>query len=135
MKSPVRAESEVFGDIRDLCKSPGYIHVLAFLCFRDNAILYDEELTGDDFQRNLSPNRLIRTELSTLLGLLVTAAMDFTMPKADVFQSLVDRTDELLHELHQSLNAPMSAGFKKFALETSASDFLSKGAALLECPA
>ena len=35
-----RKECEVFKELEDLCHSPGYVHVIAYLCFRDNTIRY-----------------------------------------------------------------------------------------------
>ena len=55
-------------------------------------------------------DRLIRTEISTLVGLMVKApVIDFTLPGREVLKSYVDRSDALLAELHEAMSA---AGFK-----------------------
>ena len=49
-----------------------------------------------------SPNRLIRTEISTLIGLMIQGEMDWTMPSPHVVQEQMDRMDALLKELHET---------------------------------
>jgi hypothetical protein len=66
-----RSEEEIFDELELLCGSPGYVHALAFLCFRDNMVGFGDALTLEDIQEMFSPDRLIRTEISTLFGLLV----------------------------------------------------------------
>ena len=43
--NPSRTEQEIFADLGVLCIQPGFIHALAYLCFRDNMILYSEDVT------------------------------------------------------------------------------------------
>ena len=42
----MRSEREVFADLAALCTSPGYVHALAFLAFRDNYIHYLRRTQG-----------------------------------------------------------------------------------------
>jgi hypothetical protein len=56
---------------------------------------------------NYSSERLIRTELSTLFGLVMRREIDFSYPGAHVIQSYIDRSNALLLELHESLVRPM----------------------------
>ena len=132
MDSTIRSEADVFNDLKILCASPGYIHVLAYFCYRDNLVGYSETLKGEDFRESFGPNRLIRSELSTLLGLLIKDEIDYSIPKPDLFQRHVDRTEELLDELHKCLALPMTQGIQGLTPETIAPDFLSRGAVLRE---
>ena len=68
MKSKAsRPEHEVFAELAALCARPGYVHAIAYLCFRDNIISYAEEMTEVDMQKMFAPSRLIRTEITTLI--------------------------------------------------------------------
>jgi hypothetical protein len=35
----MRSETDVFAELAALCQSEGYVHALAFLCFRDTTVL------------------------------------------------------------------------------------------------
>ncbi len=67
----MRKEQDIFDDLAQLCSSPGYAHALAHLCFRDNMVGYGEEVKAEDVMPLFSWTRLIRTEISTLIGLLI----------------------------------------------------------------
>jgi len=77
------------------------------LCFRDNFIRYRRELKAEDMDHLFSRSRLIRTEITTLIGLLIRTPIDFSHPGFDVIQGYVDRTEALLRELHESMGAVM----------------------------
>lgn len=110
MDFEARAEDEIFSDLERLCISPGYAHAIAYLCFRDNIIKFGEELTTKSVLQQFSMERLVRTEMSTLIGLMCKSEIDFSLPSADVLQEYVSRTDSLLQEIHRSmLNVQMSA--------------------------
>lgn len=99
-----RPENEIFEDIQRLCALPGYAHVIAYYCYKDNTIGYDEELKPEDLQNLYSWERLIRTEISTLIGLMVKAEIQYEIPEPKKFQSLIITTDQLMKELHAALN-------------------------------
>lgn len=105
----MREEKEIFEEFAKLCSSPGYIHVIAHFCFRDNTVSYSDELTPDDMMRTFSVARLIRTEVSTLLGLMLKETVDFGLPEMDVLGDMIEKTELLLEELHQAMNLPMRA--------------------------
>lgn len=107
-----RSEPEIFSDLADLCRSPGYIHALAYICWRDNFVGYANEMTPEDMAKSYASDRLIRTEVSTLLGLLVKSEIDYGIPDPTTIQSYLDKTKELLEELHWSMMVPMMAAFK-----------------------
>ena len=73
-----RKESEVFKELEVLCQSPGYIHAIAYFCFRDNTIRYADEVKPEDVLQQFSMERLVRTEISTLIGLVCKNDIDET---------------------------------------------------------
>jgi len=118
----MRSEREVFADLAALCTSPGYVHALAFLAFRDNYIHYSDELKAEDMMHLFSPQRLLRTEMATLVGLAMRAAIRFDLPRPNVVQEYVDKTDALLEEIHHVMfgssspdDAPAAAGMDREA--------------------
>lgn len=115
-----RSEQEVFGALEYLCTAPGYVHVLAMLSFRDNLVLYPGELTSDALSASYAPERTIRTEFSTLLGLMLKHPVDFSLPAPAEMQRLADQTYALLQELHACLNQPMLAAVRRAAQEAQA---------------
>lgn len=107
MKSNARNEADVFADLATLVISPGYAHAIAQICQRDNCVIFSEELKSSNMAQLFSTNRLIRTEVTTLLGLMVRQPLDLTLPTADVIKAYVERTDELMEEMHSALTRPM----------------------------
>ena len=111
-----RPEVEVFADLQSLCASPGYAHTIGYFCWRDNLIRYGgSQVTERDLEHQHSHDKLLRTEISTLIGLMIQQPIDLSLPAPDVMQDYVDRTESLLHELHQSLQKPW---FEGLSLET-----------------
>jgi hypothetical protein len=98
----MRTESDVFADLGALCRSEGYGHALAVLCFRDNIVRYSGQMRAKDLLPMFSPDHLIRTEISTLIGLMIQGEVDWKMPSTHVVQEQMDRTDALLRELHDT---------------------------------
>jgi hypothetical protein len=133
--TPPPLEVDIFRDLFELCTSPGYVHAIAYLCWRDNLILYTgEELTKQDLEYQQSPGRLLRTELSTLIGLMVRMPVDFNRPAPPAMQDFIDRSDRLLAELHRALNGQLSLNLTAadFSPETSSSRTVWNGAAMRE---
>jgi hypothetical protein len=108
-----RSEEEVFDDLSRLCRSEGYVHALAYLCFRDNIIAYSGEMTAKDMLPMFSTKRLIRTEISTLIGLMVQAEVSFALPAPDVMQQYIDLTEALLEEMHHAIARPLVEALNK----------------------
>ncbi|HZF70939.1 YecA family protein [Sulfuricurvum sp.] len=127
-----RSEHEVFQDLSELCVSSGYIHAIAFFCFKDNIVRFGEEPSTDDLAEQYSHDRLIRTEISTVLGLMIKNSVDFTIPKPEILQRYIDDTDRLLKELHQSMNAPATAMFMDIIENKKNDNPFTKGAFLRE---
>lgn len=106
-----RAEQDVFEDLEKLCSSPGFVHALAYLCFRDNTVGFADELKADDLLARYSHDTLIRTELSTLMGLMVRSPIDYALPSPEIIQSYIDKAETLLRELHDALMQPWMLSF------------------------
>ena len=106
MTSAPRQEPAIFADLAALCVAPGYGHAIAYFCFRDHIVGYGDVLRGEDYARLFSVDRLIRTEISTLIGLMLTAQRDPTRPDERTLQQYLERTEALLKELHEALDEP-----------------------------
>jgi hypothetical protein len=106
----MRSEQEIFDELARLCGSPGYVHALSMLCFRDNYIQLRPDLKADDMNHLFSRSRLIRTEITTLIGLMIKRSIDFSHPGLDLLEGYVQRTETLLTELHDCMTAVMFSG-------------------------
>jgi hypothetical protein len=116
-RKAMRAEREVFADLAALCCRPGYVHAVAHICFRDNVILHDGDMKEADMRKMFSPSRLIRTEINTLLGLMIRADIDWTLSAPNTVQEYMDATEQLLEELHHCLSGRFWSGLTKEAVE------------------
>lgn len=97
----------MFNDLQSLCTSPGYIHALAHIGVRDNMISYAGAMTPEAMAASYSRERTIRTEYTTLLGLMLKGAIDHAQPAPAELGRMLERTYALLKELHQALGRPM----------------------------
>lgn len=105
MDKPLRSEQAIFDELAELCVSQGYVHAVSYLCFRDNMIFYSGEVKADDMQQLFSKNRLIRTEISTLIGLMLKCDIDYTLPAPKTLKGYVKTTEALLDEIHHTMSA------------------------------
>lgn len=101
----MRSEQVIFDELASLCASPGYAHAIAYLCSRDNVIRYSGEMTAEDMQHLFSKSRLIRTETSTLIGLMLKSPIDYTLPAPPLLEDYVESTEALLEEIHHAMSA------------------------------
>ncbi|MGF6391878.1 YecA family protein [Pseudomonas plecoglossicida] len=115
-KPVIRTESEVFADLVELAASPGYVYAIAFICHRDNLVVYLGELSPDNMAPLFSSERLMRTEITTLLGLMVRKTLDLKVPTVEALSGLVARTDALMLELHHALSHPMFSAMREQAM-------------------
>ncbi len=127
-----RAEQEIFADLAALCVSPGYVHALAYLCYRDNMMAYTDEMTEADMVKQFNPSQLIRTEINTLIGLMVKAEVDWRLPTPQVMQEYLDATKRLLEELHDSMSGDMDGGLPPEAVSSGTFDPFGQGKAFRE---
>jgi hypothetical protein len=104
-----RTEETIFGELAELCASPGFVHVIAYLCIRDNMIRYEGEIKPEDMSNLYSSEHLVRTEINVLLGLLIKHDIDYSVPEVLIFQSWSERAEALLAELHTSMTGDMFA--------------------------
>jgi SEC-C motif len=102
-----RSEEEVFADLVTLTRSPVYVHAMAQICHRDNFTVYRDTLKPSDMERMFDGNRLIRTEVTTLIGLMMRQPLDLVLPSVHDIALYVARTDELMEELHGAIARPM----------------------------
>ena len=103
---PMRSEQEIFDDLAVLCSSQGFIHAVAFICFRDTIVSYSDELKAEDMAQLFSKSRLIRTEITTLIGLMMRAPIDFILPTPEAISGYIEHSEALLEELHQTMLPP-----------------------------
>ena len=96
-------EKKVFSQLEILCSKPGYIHTIAHFCFRDNTIGYNNRIEADDLLKMYSPDRLIRSEISTLIRLTCKNEINFNLPKPRIFNKNNKKTEQLLQKLHQAI--------------------------------
>lgn len=127
-----RDERTIIAELQSLCRSPGYIHAIASFCFRDVMVFYSGEMTAKDLDRPTSHERLIRTEISTLLGFLIQDDISFAFPGSRAVQEFIDRTEFLLKELHQALGEPFHAAFDASIGESPRTNPFTVGAVLRE---
>ena len=110
---PIQLKQDVFDQLAVLAATQGFAHVIAFLCIRDNFITFREEMRADDMDHLYSPSRLIRTEMFTLIGLLMRSDPDFGLPAPANLATMVQRVDALFEELHQSVSRPWVDAVRK----------------------
>lgn len=107
-----RTEAEIFADLQTLCCSPGFIHAIAYFCWRDNYIKSSgKQLTADDVRRQYSHDRLARTEISTLVGLMVKEPIDLRIPSPQLLQTYLEKSAALLREMQNCLQTPWIDAF------------------------
>ena len=106
----MRSEQEILNELANLCTSPGYAHAIAYLCSRDNMIHYSGEMKAEDMQHLFSKSRLIRTETSTLIGLMLKSPIDYTLPAPPVLETYIESTEALLEEIHHAMSTSIWQG-------------------------
>lgn len=105
----LRSEREILADLANLCASTGYVHAIAYLCFRDSLVSFTGEMKPEDMQHLFSESRLIRTEIMTLVGYLIKNEIDYTIPQPETLRKYVETSDALLQELHLAMSGTIFA--------------------------
>lgn len=122
-RKEARGEDEIFKELQNICCSSGYIHVIAYFCWRDNLIRFaGDQVTEEDVQHQYSHEKLLRSEISTLIGLMAKGDIDTGIPEPGLFKNYVDQTETLLHEMHMSLQKPWMAAIEAMARNPSNAD-------------
>ncbi|HCO5252449.1 TPA: zinc chelation protein SecC, partial [Escherichia coli] len=98
-----KSESEIFSKLESLCSSDGFIHVLALLSCMNNTTFYEEELSSTDMQHLYEKERLIRTEISTIAGLLLKSEVNMAYPGEAVLSQLTEDVNSSLAVLHSAM--------------------------------
>lgn len=108
-----RDEELILSDLRELCSSQGFVHAIAYFCFRDVMVHFSGYMTPADLNRHPGHERLIRTEISTLIGYMARAKISYAYPGSEVVQVYIDQAQALLLELHHALGKPFEVCFKE----------------------
>lgn len=132
MKKTTRPEEEIFSELATLCIQPGFVHALAFICFRDNIVHYAGNMKAKDMRNMFDPSRLIRTEINTLLGLMAKAEILWDLPAPQQLQHYVDRSYQLLEELHHALSKEFTKEITPEALASGSFNPFKSGKTLRE---
>jgi hypothetical protein len=132
MRSELRSEAEILTELEHVCGSSGYIHVYAALVVQNTFVRFAETIKGEDFHESFGKDHLIRTELTTLLGLMMKSKIDFTALTQEKMSQLGTRTLRLLEELHVSLSAPMRVPRDGASIENFENLNFTRGAMLRE---
>lgn len=106
----MRSEKEIFLDLETLCSSKGYIHALSYLCYRDNIFAIGDTLDAADLQNLHSEERLIRTEISLLIGLMLKKLVGFELPSPTIIQEYIKQSESLLGEMHDAMIGSWATG-------------------------
>jgi hypothetical protein len=103
-----RLETEVFQELEYLCKQPGIIDVVAFLCFKDTFIHANEgKIDAEVMAQQYDRSKLSRTELSTLVGLVCKhGIVEQAITKIELEQH-VTHIYTLFEELHSTFYNPI----------------------------
>ena len=129
---PVRSEQEIFDDLATLCSSKGYIHAVAIICFRDNVAGFSDELKAEDMARLYSKAHLIRTEVTTLIGLMLRAPVILSLPTPEVLSGYIERSEALLEELHHTMTSVLMKNMPQGAVAESGFNPFTRGDVLRE---
>lgn len=103
--APVRSEEQCFQELMEVCRSPGFAHAIAMFCFRDNWIGFKDQMTGKLIADRKSPQRLIRTEIASLIGGMLGGTGSIDLPDQGVIAEYLERAECLLEEIHQCMVA------------------------------
>ena len=83
-------------------------------------------------EHQFGQSRLVRTEISTLIGLLIKSDIDWTPPDNRALQILVEKATKLLTELHQSMMVPFFDGIEANSFKDATYNPFSSGDVLRE---
>lgn len=99
----MRTEEKCFQELIELCRSPGFAHAIAMFCFRDNWIGLKDQMTGKLIADRKTPQRLVRTEIASLIGGLLGGSGSIELPDQAVTGEYLERAERLLAEIHQCM--------------------------------
>lgn len=89
-------------------------------------------MNAQDLWRAQGRDKLIRTEISTLIGLMVREPIDMSLPAPGQLEGYIDQTESLLEELHRAMQRPWFQGWNFEAGEPPEEDPFDNAAAMRE---
>lgn len=119
-------EKSIFEKLEELCSRDGFIHALSYLTRRDCTFGYQGSLTGNNLGHFYNPERLIRTELSTLHGLMQKSGFSTVAISDEEIRDWSQEAEKLLAEIHEALKASTYQRFSKENMKLSMEDFFSQ---------
>lgn len=100
----MNTEQQIFNTLENLCREPGFLEVISFLCWRDTFIHQESEnMKIGDILKCFDFSRLSRTELSTLVGLLCKNGITDKKLSVIELQGYVEKIDSLMQDLHHAI--------------------------------
>jgi len=102
-KKGTRSEQEIFLDVARLCRSPGYAHAIASICYDDAFITFKKNIADARDERPAS-EQLIRAEISVLIGLLIQGDINAELIDRPTLDQYKKQTYDLMAELHSSMS-------------------------------
>ncbi len=100
----MRTEAEIFNDLANLCKSPGYIHAIADLCYKRFTQSKTDGIQTQDYDYLYSNNKRIRSEILVLIGLLLRHRhITYEIVSQEILTRDIEKTENLLTELHKCI--------------------------------
>ncbi|MEZ8348897.1 SEC-C metal-binding domain-containing protein [Vibrio splendidus] len=118
-------EQQAFHELESLCDKKGAIHAFSYLCRRDCTVGFYDLLKPDNLMDLYNPERLIRTELSVVHGLIQKKGCDFTVLTDDEIEEVSGQIESLLGRIHESLKHQNMQRFSKENLQLSMVEFFS----------
>lgn len=108
-----RAADAIFKDLRELAQSPGALHQLSAIIYRDRAIKIDvvEGKIVDEPEVRWSTSKLNKNELMLLTGLMVQSDSVQTYTEAQGDRSFAETADKLLREFHDRVLVDIAPSF------------------------
>ena len=126
MSSGESIEKRKFQELEALCSRGGFIHAFSYLCRRDCTFGYQGGVTGDSLGHFYSPERLIRTELSILYGLMQKSGFNTAAISDEEARDWSQEAEKLLAEVHEVFKASAYQRFTKENMKLSMEDFFSQ---------
>ena len=127
-----RPEQVIFGELAELCARPGFIHVVAHICCRDNMVKFSKEIGPDDMAVLYGSGRLVRSEISALICLMSRQDADTIGIDAKTLEAWVALAEALLAELHEAMTAPWAEAIRGRQDFDAAGTFLTSAAGMRE---
>lgn len=95
-------------------------------------IRYSGEMNAEGMQQIFSKSRLIRTETSSIIGLMLKRDIDYTLPTPKTLDGYINATEALLEEIHLTMSDTFWAGIDPAMLTDKDFNPFTCGAALRE---